>query len=101
MTAVNRQAAALDAFTEAFACNGCDSPLPRANAPCAPCGEAMGAYVDDGLDPLDRPLSPAVAAKAAEYAASMIARESAFHETLAETISSTAKVRDACRRVGA
>ena len=27
-------------------------------------------------------------------------RESAFHETLARTVTATAKVRDACRRVG-
>ena len=61
MTATNAQAAALDAFTEAFRCVGCDGPLPGSYAVCVSCGEPMEGYRDDDLDPLDRPLSLALA----------------------------------------
>lgn len=76
-------------------CNGCDTALPHPNAPCPACGEALGTYTDDGLDPADRPLSPAVAALAGQYASNAIERETAVLNVCADLLDRQARRRAA------
>ena len=60
---------------EQILCHGCDNILGEHGAYCEHCEEHDAGYVDDGTDPADCPLPPAVAALAEQYAGRAVERE--------------------------